>query len=123
MSFQEIKQMKLNRLLQFMYTYAALISVANFESLHCIVLWNYLNTLFPLLREPLLKLINFGVHVWACVPSLFIIHIPDRDECAASLDNCEMQCINTFGSFSCSCSSGYSLASDGRQCLGKLLIR
>ncbi|XP_060590441.1 adhesion G protein-coupled receptor E1-like [Ruditapes philippinarum] len=47
--------------------------------------------------------------------SIFI----DIDECRvvkAGADKCEQNCINTDGSFKCSCSSGYKLNGDGRNC-------
>ena len=48
------------------------------------------------------------------------MHIPppDRNECLANADDCDQICIDTIGSYSCSCNAGYTLASDGRQCLG-----
>ncbi|XP_065910791.1 mucin-like protein isoform X2 [Dysidea avara] len=39
----------------------------------------------------------------------------DIDECA-ELGACEQNCINTDGSFECSCDSGYELDNDGRSC-------
>ena len=36
--------------------------------------------------------------------------------------NCAQVCTNTPGSYSCSCVSGYRLASDGKSCLGKMPV-
>ena len=41
--------------------------------------------------------------------SLFENNKIDIDECELNLDNCEMGCINTIGSFRCSCYEGYEL--------------
>ena len=41
----------------------------------------------------------------------------DIDECAESTNGCTQTCINTHGSYSCSCDAGYRLASDGRSCI------
>ncbi|CAB3374556.1 Hypothetical predicted protein [Cloeon dipterum] len=42
----------------------------------------------------------------------------DVDECALLPDDmkCSHSCINTFGSFRCSCRSGFVLAADGKSC-------
>ena len=45
----------------------------------------------------------------------------DIDECANRNDNdCNQLCLNTNGSFTCNCSSGYQLNSDGRTCDGNI---
>ncbi|XP_027042986.1 deleted in malignant brain tumors 1 protein-like [Pocillopora damicornis] len=41
-------------------------------------------------------------------PSQFHFHLPTE---------CDQSCHNTFGSYSCSCVSGYQLAADGKSCL------
>lgn len=38
------------------------------------------------------------------------------DECAKGTHSCQQQCQNTAGSYTCSCSSGYTLDSNGRTC-------
>lgn len=48
--------------------------------------------------------------------SVNVVFFLDYDECNSLWPHCEQQCINTIGSFQCSCNSGYTLHSDGRSC-------
>ena len=41
----------------------------------------------------------------------------DLNECSTSNGGCGQICTNSFGSFQCSCNSGFSLAADGRTCV------
>ena len=52
---------------------------------------------------------------------MLIIHLfkTDIDECAVGIDSCAHTCTNTVGSYTCSCRSGYRLASDGWTCIGE----
>lgn len=43
----------------------------------------------------------------------------DTDECGNNNGGCNQTCTNTDGSFRCSCTSAYTLNSDGRSCSGK----
>ena len=43
----------------------------------------------------------------------------DINECQTNNGGCEQICNNTDGSFECSCNQGYSLSSDGTNCIGK----
>ena len=43
----------------------------------------------------------------------------DIDECSMQVDDCEHNCNNTLGSYTCSCNDGYILDRDGIQCNGK----
>ena len=45
----------------------------------------------------------------------------DIDECGVS-DHCSQQCINTVGSYNCSCKSGYRLNDNQKTCDGKLAL-
>ena len=49
------------------------------------------------------------------------IIILDLNECILNTDKCAHHCINTLGSYSCSCETGYKLSSNGLHCDGKLL--
>ncbi len=40
----------------------------------------------------------------------------DIDECRVSNGNCAQLCVNTRGSFTCTCTPGYQLGTDGRTC-------
>ncbi len=42
----------------------------------------------------------------------------DLDECVEGLHKCHQRCINTFGSFKCSCDDGYQPATDQTSCTG-----
>ena len=42
----------------------------------------------------------------------------DISECGINNGNCEQQCNNEVGSYSCSCNTGYTLASNQRDCNG-----
>lgn len=44
------------------------------------------------------------------------------DECSALNGTCDHICINTLGSFQCSCRPGYQLHIDGHTCVGRSLI-
>ena len=44
----------------------------------------------------------------------------DVDECTTGVDNCEHNCHNTNGSYTCMCGQGFRLHSDGQQCDGGL---
>lgn len=46
-----------------------------------------------------------------------IIH-SDINECNENIDACDHLCSNTVGSYTCSCRSGYRLASNGLTCNG-----
>lgn len=46
----------------------------------------------------------------------------DINECAKNNGNCVQTCTNTFGSFSCSCLTGYVLNGDKITCTGNQLL-
>lgn len=46
----------------------------------------------------------------------------DINECASNPLLCAFRCINTFGSYECTCPSGYALRDDRRMCRGKILL-
>ena len=45
----------------------------------------------------------------------------DHDECATGHDNCDQNCHNSHGSFSCSCNSTWRLDANGYTCNGNIL--
>ena len=46
----------------------------------------------------------------------------DKNECALGISGCQNICTNTYGSYKCSCFSGYELKPDGLTCQGKIMI-
>lgn len=50
--------------------------------------------------------------------NLILFKIIDVDECSVDNGGCEGQCTNRQGSFQCSCSDGFRLASNGKKCIG-----
>ena len=47
----------------------------------------------------------------------------DIDECFEKTDRCDHKCMNTIGSYKCSCQSGYTLdAKDGFTCNGIFIL-
>ena len=45
----------------------------------------------------------------------------DVDECSTETHDCSHNCTNTFGGYTCSCPTGFSISSDPKRCIGKLL--
>ena len=43
----------------------------------------------------------------------------DVDECTEGTHQCQQVCLNTVGSYTCSCNDGFMLSTDGRSCNGK----
>lgn len=52
----------------------------------------------------------------------FSLQCSDINECNSANGGCSHSCINTYGSFYCSCYSGYYLTGDGMSCAGKVNI-
>ena len=46
----------------------------------------------------------------------------DKDECALAKGGCQHICENLYGSYKCSCNSGFQLKPDGLTCAGKIMI-
>jgi len=40
----------------------------------------------------------------------------DIDECQHGNGDCEQNCLNADGSYTCSCNVGFALAADGKRC-------
>ena len=47
----------------------------------------------------------------------------DDDECLLSNGGCDQICYNTEASHKCGCRPGFSLAPDGKKCLGAKLLQ
>ena len=43
----------------------------------------------------------------------FVLHLPA---------NCQHNCVNTWGSYYCTCRQGYKLQADGKTCVGKWMV-
>ena len=44
----------------------------------------------------------------------------DIDECQNRNDGCQHVCVNTPGSYKCTCWTGFTLSTDNRSCVGEL---
>ena len=51
----------------------------------------------------------------------FKIFFLDRNECESKKSSCQQACINTVGSYYCSCYKGYKLLEDSKRCKGEYL--
>ena len=59
-----------------------------------------------------------GISIFSCTKiQQFILEI---NECSSNNGGCSQVCINTMGSYYCSCISGFTLSSNGRTCIGEL---
>ena len=54
---------------------------------------------------------------------LFCVSASDTDECAVGNGGCAEICVNTYGSFYCSCPHGYELDVDKISCIGRYFKR
>ncbi len=48
----------------------------------------------------------------------FLLYTADINECEG-FNDCEHVCVNTDGSFTCSCNPGFTLAIDEKRCIGE----
>ena len=46
------------------------------------------------------------------------LSLSDIDECAEGSHDCEQECVNEPGSFTCSCRDGYEPLNSGKSCVG-----
>lgn len=47
--------------------------------------------------------------------------LSDIDECTIENGGCSEACINTNGSYTCTCTNGYQLGNDGKSCYSMYL--
>ena len=52
----------------------------------------------------------------SATPVRYYCVFPDINECNEKSSGCQQKCANTIGSFTCSCSDGYTLEADGVNC-------
>ena len=62
------------------------------------------------------------VFIFAIVTVLTFYSISDINECTLGNGGCSQNCINTIGSYHCSCNSGYLLDADLKSCNGMYLV-
>ena len=58
-------------------------------------------------------------YLWDIILSPQYYVASDVNECAEGIDACAHVCTDTSTGYTCSCNSGYRLASDGHRCNGK----
>ena len=75
----------------------------------------------------ILSLHYFSLHKYCNVYYQYLVSVSfwlplltDINECSINTDGCAHSCSNTIGSYTCSCRTGYRLASNGRSCEGIL---
>ena len=59
---------------------------------------------------------TFHVYDHAHVSIIYLI--VDVDECTTGVDQCDQNCHNNVGSYTCSCNAGFTLNDDGFRCDG-----
>ena len=55
-----------------------------------------------------------------CLDNMPSFFNADIDECAENIDSCSHDCVNTDGSYYCSCPNGSVLISDNKTCTGEV---
>ena len=48
-----------------------------------------------------------------------VLVLLDIDECGEHVSGCNQQCVNTVGSYYCSCYTGFQINADKHTCFGK----
>ena len=64
--------------------------------------------------RPKFELMNCILTTWHC--------LLDKNECLEQRGGCQHACVNTEGSFKCSCKTGFKLHSNGKDCVGMSAI-
>ena len=65
------------------------------------------------------SVLMMSLHIYFMYIILFLLVFLDVDECSENSHNCEQVCVNTPGSFTCSCGEGYEALDNGRSCIGR----
>ena len=66
---------------------------------------------------------NEYVNSYNCTVLLMLLIIDiDYLECDYNNGNCQHRCVNTLGSYYCTCNIGYQLRSDKHRCIGNVYI-
>jgi hypothetical protein len=56
-----------------------------------------------------------GIQLLSFQPNIFICDVNECDQ--LDQGGCQHQCLNTYGSYSCTCNPGFNLQSDGKTCV------
>ena len=64
--------------------------------------------------------LGFDLHANYSSMTFLMIQKLDIDECAEQLDDCDQNCHNYNGSYSCSCNLGFRLNEDELHCDGNV---
>jgi hypothetical protein len=65
------------------------------------------------------RLVMCMQHCFDLLCIMLFVTFLDIDECAG-INDCQQLCGNTEGSYVCSCSDGFNLSDDGRNCTGMI---
>ena len=65
------------------------------------------------------KNVIITVLMYTKISKILILLFEDINECVKNTDGCNQNCINTAGSYQCSCNSGYELGLDSQTCVGE----
>lgn len=68
--------------------------------------------------RPLKPVLDMCLCCDLCMSIMIICTHVDLDECVQGQHPCQQRCVNTFGSFKCSCDDGYRPAHDQTSCTG-----
>ena len=54
--------------------------------------------------------------------TIIVTSFIDIDECSSGNGGCQQICVNTNGSYHCTCQTGFSLNTDNSSCSGKTFL-